>query len=417
MAKIFERLILLRLTEIELEEGIDLTGEGQHGFKKGCSTNTAMLQIQAQITEILEKGQLAGIISLDLTAAFDVIDHEELLIRMTKVGIPNDVTSLVKSWLEDRSAFVEVGTHTSEFYDVPIGTVQGSVLGPILFAIFVKGIQLIEPITIFADDNYLVCGHENVEELKNQLTQKTTRIYNWLTKSGLQVNMDKTELLIISPRTTNLSITVDNKKVTSKSEMKILGVTFDSKLTWSQHISNVTTKINKLCFGLRKIKRNFTTEEMLRLVTTLGHSKLYYGAPVWLSRHLHKINQRKLLRASSNLIKSCISNQDWTLISYNNLHELAGKPTPMQMSDYIQATTLWSIIQTGKPEMVWLKLQINCRENRRTGSMTFGNGQMSPYGKHNFGNRMMHVSQKLPGQWDQMTKYSFKRMCKTIFFT
>jgi len=169
-------------------------------------------------------------------------------------------------------------------------------------------------------------------------------------------------------------------------------------------------------YGLAKLKRFFDIAETLQLVTSLGLSKLYYGAPVWLSRNLHDFNLRKLLRASTSLILSCTTRQDWSMISYEEIHKIVNKPTPKMMSDFIQATTLKSIIATERPQMVWQKLQSNYVENLRTGKCWFVNGSTNLAGKGNFGNRVQYISSKLPQGWMNWSKWKFKKECKRMFW-
>jgi hypothetical protein len=136
-SKIFERLMLSRLTDIETLNNIDLTGKMQHGFKKGKSTVTALKEIQSQIATKIDQGQYVAMGSLDLSAAFDVVNVDLLIQRLNILGLPTDWMSLLELWLRDRAAFVEVSVDQSMLYDINIGTVQGSILGPVLFSLFV----------------------------------------------------------------------------------------------------------------------------------------------------------------------------------------------------------------------------------------------------------------------------------------
>jgi len=414
MAKIFERMILLRLIELETENGLDLTGSEQYGFKAKSSTNTAMLQIQAKITEYLEDNMETALLSLDLTAAFDTVDHDLLITRIQNLGVPNDVTKLLESWLKNRSAYVECEEETSFFFDVKKGTVQGSVLGPILFAMFVRNLTDVEPITMFADDNYLVTGEKNITLLKSTIQRKTQRLFEWLKRSGLKVNLNTTELIIFN-NSQSQEIMVNGQLIQSQKSMKVLGVMFDYKLNWSDHINYVANKIKQLTFGFSRLKKFYSINELLALVTTLGMSMLYYGAPIWLSRNLHDVNKRKLMSASAGLIRSCLNKSDWSMVSFSDLHQLAGKATPMMMADYYQAMSLKSIMDNGSPTLVWTKLQVNCRISRRSGGITFGNESRNLSGKHNFANRVFHISKKLPIGWENMTTSMFKKTAKDLF--
>jgi len=210
------------------------------------------------------------------------------------------------SWIRKRSACVEVGIESSYFFKITKGTVQGSVLGPILFAIFMCDVIEVEQLTMFADDNYIVTGADNVNELEAKLEDMTNRVYNWLTNSGMKVNADKTEMIVFSKAKVKAQITVNGKTIKSKESIKILGVQFDSKLEWSKHIEGMSRSLKSVSYGISKLRNYFTQPELLGLVTTLGYSKMYYGSPVWLSRGLHDINQKKLMRTSAALIKAAV---------------------------------------------------------------------------------------------------------------
>jgi hypothetical protein len=161
MSKIFERLMLNRLTDIESEARVDLTGKNQHGFKKGRSTVTALKEIQSQIAMKIDEGYYVAMGSLDLTAAFDVVNTDLLLKRLEKLGLPQDWMELLEAWLRDRAAFVEVSADRSMIYDVNIGTVQGSILGPVLFSLFVSPVFGGNNIVAYADDTYTITSAKN----------------------------------------------------------------------------------------------------------------------------------------------------------------------------------------------------------------------------------------------------------------
>ncbi len=131
LSKIFERLVLSRL-EIEKQKGVDMTGEMQHGFKKNKST-TAALMLQNITTKAMDEDCYVAVASMDLTAAFDIINMDLLLKRLKIMGIPNDNIQLIMAWLNNRVAYVEVGSTCSEYFEVDFGLGQGSIQGPVLF--------------------------------------------------------------------------------------------------------------------------------------------------------------------------------------------------------------------------------------------------------------------------------------------
>ncbi len=146
--------------EIEKQKGADMSGEIQHGFKKNRSTTTAALALQNIIAKAMDEDHYVAVASMDLTAAFDVLNVDLLLTRLKIMGIPNDVIQLITAWLKDRVAYVEVGSTCSEYYAVDFGSGQGSILGPVLFNYYVAPLVIEKKILTYADDNYQVVSNK-----------------------------------------------------------------------------------------------------------------------------------------------------------------------------------------------------------------------------------------------------------------
>ena len=138
LSKIFEKLMQIKLEKTAKLNNIDLTSCNQHGFKAKHSTITAMLELQNKIATALDKNEYAAAISIDLSAAFDVVDHDLLIKRLHIMNLPNKIISLLSNWLKQRCMYVCVNGSSSIFVDILAGTLQGSCLGPILFALFIS---------------------------------------------------------------------------------------------------------------------------------------------------------------------------------------------------------------------------------------------------------------------------------------
>ena len=126
--------------------------------------------------------------SLDLSAAFDVVNIGLLLKRLKIIGLPPDIIKLIKIWLENRYFYVNIGNDNSYMTSSNTGTVQGSTLGPILYAIYVSPLFDLEKITNYADDNYVIRCDKCVVGLINDMEKSLEAITKWLKKSGLKVN-------------------------------------------------------------------------------------------------------------------------------------------------------------------------------------------------------------------------------------
>ena len=152
-SKIFEKLILKRILDIQTDQGVDLTGNSQHGFKKKRSTTSLSLTIQTIIAHALDDDNLAIMASLDLSSAFDMVNVDLLLKRLKIMVLPEDLVNLIRVWLQNRSYYVSIDGKNSTLYDLLLGTVQGSVLGPVLYAIFISPIYDIEDMSTCFDQS------------------------------------------------------------------------------------------------------------------------------------------------------------------------------------------------------------------------------------------------------------------------
>ena len=208
--------------------------------------------------------------SLDLSAAFDTVNIDLLMKRIKILGLPMDVVNLIKLWLEDRSFYVAIDGNNSMHLELISGTVQGSILGPILYAMYVSPLFDIQDLTNFADDNFIIrwSGHRGslVVDMENSLTD----IAKWLRGSGLAVNESKTELCLFHRLDQpSISINLFNSIVTSKKTMNVLGVVFDNKLQWSAQVSNAILKANRALCAIKLIRKFFTKEELRTLPTAI----------------------------------------------------------------------------------------------------------------------------------------------------
>ena len=263
--------------EIEEQTGSSLTGDNQHGFKKNRSTTTASADIQSKISALMDEDQYVAMASLDLSAAFDVVNVDLLLKRLRTMGITEDITHLLESWLKNRLCYVEVRDSCSQYYDSNSGTVQGSILGPVLFSLFVSPLLEKEDLISYADDSYIIRGGKTKEIAVQRLQFQLERVKKWLTNSGLKVNASKTGLIIFHRTdTAEITITVDGTVVKSEKEMSVLGLTFDSKMEWSSQVERASRKSRSALQGLRLNSRYFNTEEKVTLLTSFFYSRLYY---------------------------------------------------------------------------------------------------------------------------------------------
>ena len=412
-SKVLERLILARLLDIDEHLGCELTGKNQHGFKKNRSTITASVDIQSKIAAIMDQDQYVAMASLDLSAAFDVVNVDLLLQRLKVMGIPDDITDLLDSWLKNRLCYVEVRNDCSQYYDSNTGTVQGSILGPILFSLFMSPLLEKEDLISYADDSYLIKGNKSKEVALQRLTFQLEKVRSWISNSGLKVNVEKTELIIFHKSdTARSSIIVNGVDVHSKKEMSVLGVMFDAKMEWAQQIEKATRKARSALQGLRLLSKFFTTTEKLTLLTTFFYSRLYYGSQIW---HLPSLKcglKKQLFSASGNALKLLDRN-----LSFRGLHKKFNRATPTQFQKYTTAVSLYDLIKMEIPEEDWINLQFNIQNDRRNTKLTFQTNNNYKCGLNCLSNRFKSITNEIEKEWIDLTRDAFKMRCKKRLIT
>ena len=181
--------------------------------------------------------------SIDLSAAFDVVNVKLLLKRLDIVGVPSDVVSLIETWLTNRLFYVSVDGEDSCLTASETGTIQGSILGPILYAIFVSPLFDLQKMSNYADDNFVVRWNRCINALIVDMQTSLEAIVKWLRQSGLKVNEDKTELCLFHRNDTRMiTLQINNTNIRSTPQINVLGVTFDSKMQWNEQVSKTIKK-------------------------------------------------------------------------------------------------------------------------------------------------------------------------------
>ena len=414
-SKIYEKLILFRINSLQSLHQIDLTGKSQHGFKAKHSTLTAGLCIQSLIARALDGDMNVLMASLDLSAAFDVVNIDLLLERLRIIGLPPDVVELIDIWLVGRYFYVSIDGNNSYVRSSQAGTVQGSILGPILFSLFVSPLLDLAKITLFADDNYVLVWNKHIADLSIEMSAKLALIIKWFKDSGLKVNESKTELCLFHRKDQPpVQILINNVMLTSKPHMNVLGITFDSKLNWQTHIENATTKVKKALHAINLIQKYFNKEELLNLITSNYYSILYYNSEIWhIPSNTHN-SKKQMMSASAALLKYCVRFYD-RKISYITLHAIVKRATPSQIMIYKHALLLHKIYNDENSSQEWLSLFFNQTFNNRAMAANFIDNSKFKVGKNLIENRLTLLNNKINYQMLNQTYESYKITCKNLF--
>ena len=222
----------------------------QSAYRKGHSTETALVRVHNDIVSAVDKGCGVCLILLDLSAAFDTVDHTILCTFLENhIGLGGHALDFFKSYLADRTQCVSVKGVMSEMNKLIYGVPQGSVLGPIEFCIYTLPLSAIlkhyKIDYIYADDTQIYCSFdaESLDEVLGSLDNCISDIRSWIITNKLKINDSKTEfLLITSPRskfTKDIQITIGQSNISPSSTCKSLGVMLDDHFAMNAHISNI----------------------------------------------------------------------------------------------------------------------------------------------------------------------------------
>ena len=283
-SKIFERIIYDRM--MTFIESNNILSKTQFGFRKGMSTETAIINFIDKIHNGLNKRNHTAAIFMDLSKAFDVLDHNILALKLEHYGFRGKSLKLLLSFISNRKYFVCANGVNSDTKTVNIGVPQGSTLGPLLFLIYVNDMinsSSIFDFTQFADDTTLTVSGPDLNLLTQIIETELEKVLDWLVANKLIINLTKTHTMLFSNKRgeRKLSIKARNNELEQKSECKFLGLIVDEEINWKAHIHFISNKISKTAALLRLLKYTFPKHILKTLYMSLIQPYYNYCNIIW----------------------------------------------------------------------------------------------------------------------------------------
>jgi hypothetical protein len=307
VSKIFERLVYNQVYDYLCDH--NLIYQYQSGFRSSFSTDTALTYLCDKIRFNMDKGLYTGVILLDLQKAFDTVDHVILLRKLKAIGACDSTVNWFKSYLTDRKQFVDVKGCLSTAENVTCGVPQGSILGPLLFTVYVNDMSnaVTCDLCLYADDSMLLVSGKDVRSIEFTLTHEMDCISNWLDSNKLSLHLGKTESILFASKKklrvcSNMNIECKGAKIESKSKVKYLGAVIDQDMTGKTMGTSVITKVNS---GLKFLYRKsgfLRLKERKLLCSALLQSRFDYGFNVYY-RGLEKQLKNKLQTAQNKIVR------------------------------------------------------------------------------------------------------------------
>ena len=281
----------------------------QFGFRASHSVNHALISMTESIKNSLDNKKFGCGIFLDLQKAFDTVNHQILLDKLEHHGIRGTALAWFRSYLSNRSQYVSVNGCSSNHLNITCGVPQGSVLGPLLFLIYINDLPNSSSklsFYLFADDTNIYFESQSLISLQKVVNTELKHVKKWLDANKLALNVDKTNFVIFHSPQNSLNDTViikiGNQYVKQAKYVKFLGILLDENLSWKYHLSELNKKLSRTCGIFFKVRHLLPTTVLISLYNSLFSSFLQYGVIVWgltYDTHIKPIYllQKKVVRA------------------------------------------------------------------------------------------------------------------------
>ena len=316
-SKILEKIVYNRL--FTYLEANSLLSPHQFGFRPNHSTAHAMTLLLNKISQSINSKKHTLIIFCDLQKAFDTCNHNILLKKLSLLGISGNTLLWFKNYLTNRKQFVSIDNFESSLLDILTGVPQGSILGPLLFLIYINDLPLCTTLLskLFADDTALAESSNDLVQLFSTVNSEFHKLCTYFRRNKLSLHPAKTKFLLITHNNAiispDLKIFINNNnsnenltgniieigRITSEDTVpaiKYLGVFFDPLLNFKFHISQLSKKLSYALFSLRQVKNFLPLPALKSLYYSLFHCHLVYAIEIWSC-------------ASQSLLKPLISKQ------------------------------------------------------------------------------------------------------------
>ena len=330
-SKVFERIIQSQIAEFVSNK----LSPYLCGYRKGFSAQHALISLIEHWRSTLDRKGYAGAVLMDLSKAFDCINHELLLAKLNAYGFSIEAIKLIKSYLSNRKQRVKINTSFSSWSELLTGVPQGSVLGPLLFNIYLNDLFWINEQTEvcnLADDTTFFSGDVELNVLLKRLEHDSVLAIEWFESNYMKMNTDKCHLILAGHKHELIWAEIGTDRIWETSQQRLLGITIDNKLRFNSHITELCkTAQNKLSALIRhSFLLNF--DKRRTLLKAFIESQFGYSPLVWMfhdrgvEKNINKVHERALrcvYRDDTSTFDQLLKKDNSCSIHHRNIHAMA----------------------------------------------------------------------------------------------
>ena len=343
----------------------------QSGFRTKHSTVTSLIRFTDFCYDQISKSKYVGMVALDLRKAFDTVDHNILLSKLQLYGFNTTPVGWFKSYLSDRTQLCCINGANSETKIVTCGVPQGSILGPLLFIIYINDIVTCTEycdINMFADDTIFYLSNNNVDIINNHLQCDLNNIHQWLCANKLSLHIGKTNSMLIGSvkkvkhKNHELDLKLNEENINQTNNVKYLGVDLDENLKFDVHVDNLVNKINRGLGVLRHCSHYVPKSSLLTIYNTIVLPNFDYCSVVWGTCNSTLLT--RLQRLQNRAMRILLKCNYRTHIS-DMLNELKWMSVRQRIF-YMSCVWMWKVKHGLVPDYLSSKFKINSSYNTRS---------------------------------------------------
>jgi hypothetical protein len=405
VCKLMETIIRDNLVKF-LEEN-NIINNSQHGFRNKRSCLTNLLDFFHYVFDVFDESRSVDVVYLDFQKAFDKVPHKRLLNKLRTHGISGNIRNWLEDWLSERKQRVVLNGVSSKWLKVKSGVPQGSVLGPILFLIYINDMDdgIACKISKFADDTKIASKVTTTHD-REILQSDLDRLVNWASKWQMKFNVEKCKVLHIGSNNNRAQYLMNGQQLSAVNKEKDLGITISSDLKPSQHCSEVFKTANKLVGFIGRAFENKSEKVILKLYNSLVRPHLEYCVQFWSPYYRKDIE--KLERVQRRITKMIPRLRN--LPYEERLEELSlfSLSKRRMRGDLIEVFKIFKGFDNINAED-YFTIDHSNRTRKRNSFKILGKRFLSNEAKHFFFNRVVNVWNSLPSNVvDSITVTTFK---------